>query len=598
MPGRAFDGGPLRPVSPPTPLPPVMQPPLVDSPRGVDAPPVSPPAASDPPAPARPAFVATPLRPLPPPPPPRSTPAPLRPDPKAASRFKGIKPAAAMGTASTGIRWKGEVHAIAAGAQGESDAAEQSATRQELVRSIPSWLVSMVIHLTLLVLLALLTGPVGQDMGRVLLTLGQSEGVKDAALTEFTIDQQSSLLEEIDALEVDVPVEVALPTIDSINPDFSDQAFAPVAVDSGLGLPAIPASPMVGGRSGAMKKTLLTLYGGTAVTEEAVGSGLQWLARNQKRDGSWSLRGPYDDGGSTENQAAATAMALLAFMGAGNTHTSGEHREVVEKGVKWLLKQQNRDGFFAKGARDHQQAYAQAQCSIAVCELYAMTHDSWLREPAQRSIDCAEAWQAPEGGWRYQPRFDSDTSVTGWFVMALQSGLSSGLEVDRAVLYRVSDFLNTVQSYEGAAYSYQPRGGPSQSMTAEGLLCRQYLGWARNHPSMIRGVEAMSSDYNFDIADTDYYYWYYATQVLHHYGGEPWNAWNQEMRERLPAAQIKRGQEVGSWPPQSDRWGGTGGRLYTTCMAIYCLEVYYRHMPLYKAEMDDEALPGVESAVD
>lgn len=108
----------------------------------------------------------------------------------------------------------------------------------------------------------------------------------------------------------------------------------------------------------------------------------------------------------------------------------------------------------------------------------------------------------------------------------------------------------------------------------------------------------MSTDYKFDIRDTDYYYWYYATQVLHHYGGKPWDAWNREMREKLPAAQIKRGRESGSWPPQADRWGGTGGRLYTTCMAIYCLEVYYRHMPIYKTGFDDESLPGVESVVD
>lgn len=464
----------------------------------------------------------------------------------------------------------------------------------------------MVIHLLLFVLLALLASPTGQNFGRVLLTIGQSDGVKDAELTEFSIDQQSSMMDEIVNnesevpvdLPMDIPVDIPIPSLNMGTAEFSSENDSPVPVELGLGEPAIPASPMVGGRTGAMKKTLLMIYGGTPITESAVESGLKWLLKNQNKDGSWSLRGPYDDGGTSENKSAATAMALLAFMGAGSTHLDGPYFDAVNKGARWLVKKQDRDGFFAADSKDHQQAYAQAQCSIAICELYAMTKDSWLREPAQKAIDCAEAWQAQEGGWRYQPRFDSDTSVTGWFLMALQSGLSGGLKVDRAVLYRVSDFLDTVQSFEGAGYSYQPRGGASQAMTAEGLLCRQYLGWPHNYPALVAGVDALSSDYNFDAKDPDFYFWYYATQVLHHYGGRPWDAWNSEMRVQLPALQVKRGGESGSWAPQNDRWGGSAGRLYTTCMAIYCLEVYYRHMPLYKATADQEALPIKDSAID
>ena len=30
-----------------------------------------------------------------------------------------------------------------------------------------------------------------------------------------------------------------------------------------------------------------------------------------------------------------------------------------------------------------------------------------------------------------------------------------------------------------------------------------------------------------------------------------------------------------------DKWGPHGGRLYVTCMCVYMLEIYYRHLPLY-----------------
>jgi hypothetical protein len=54
------------------------------------------------------------------------------------------------------------------------------------------------------------------------------------------------------------------------------------------------------------------------------------------------------------------------------------------------------------------------------------------------------------------------------------------------------------------------------------------------------------------------------------------------MRQALPDNQIKTGNDKGSWPSSNDRWGAKGGRLYVTCLSIYMLEVYYRHLPIYK----------------
>ena len=443
------------------------------------------------------------------------------------------------------------------------------------------------IHLLFLVLLALFVTPAGEGISRVLLTLGQSEVEAPADLAEFTISEETVLADPTDSMTLDALVDIdALEmselTLDSVTPEFAE-------VDMGIGDIELPAMPMVGGRSGSMRKTLLAIYGGTQETEDAVELGLRWLRKQQKGDGSWSLTGRYDDGATSENAVAATSMALLAFLGAGYTHQSGEHQEVVGKAIRWLVKQQDRDGFFAREGRSHQQSYSQAQATIAICELYAMTQDSWLRDKAQLALKYAEAAQADRGGWRYQPREPGDTSVTGWYVMALESGRSAGLEVDQSTFYKIREFLDSVQYDNGSQYSYQPYGPPTAPMTAEGLLCRQYLGWQRGEEALGRGVSKISIDWGYDRDDPNFYYWYYATQVLHHYGGSSWRIWNEEMREHLPSIQVKSGAEAGSWAPQRDRWGSSGGRLYTTCFAIYCLEVYYRHMPLYKPTADEES---------
>lgn len=118
-------------------------------------------------------------------------------------------------------------------------------------------------------------------------------------------------------------------------------------------------------------------------------------------------------------------------------------------------------------------------------------------------------------------------------------------------------------------------------MTAEGMLCRMYLGWKTTDERILRGCDyVLKKPISSEIKERNYYYWYYATNALHHAGGSAWFRWNNTMREVLPSLQLQSGRERGSWPPQGDEFGDAGGRLYSTVMAILCLEAYYRHMPL------------------
>ncbi len=108
---------------------------------------------------------------------------------------------------------------------------------------------------------------------------------------------------------------------------------------------------------------------------------------------------------------------------------------------------------------------------------------------------------------------------------------------------------------------------------------------APQHAGMAQGLGALVANHMLDRNRPDVYYWYYATQALHHYGGPLWEEWNARLRVELPAAQETLGPERGSWTPNRDAWGTHAGRLYTTCLSLYCLEVYYRHMPLYDSNV-------------
>jgi hypothetical protein len=241
--------------------------------------------------------------------------------------------------------------------------------------------------------------------------------------------------------------------------------------------------------------------------------------------------------------------------------------------------------------------YSHGIAAIALCEAFGMTRDEKLRRPAQRSLDFIIAAQHPGlGGWRYAPRAESDTSVSGWQMMALKSGELAGLRVPPAAYGGVAKWLDSAQARDDPSkYSYLPASPhahhrqPSRTMTAEALLMRLYLGWNRSNPSLVRGADYLRQHLpqmgRREAFARDAYYWYYATQVMFQMQGEHWKAWNDQLRPLLVDTQVQQGPLAGSWDPRSpvpDRWGDAGGRLYVTAMHLLMLEVYYRHLPLYQ----------------
>lgn len=451
----------------------------------------------------------------------------------------------------------------------------------EAVKKAPPWLVSLVVHMVALIIMGLIYLP-NLYQPKIEVEVVWAERIGEQTLDSTVLESSP---DPIDTLDTNWSKDMQI--VDDPLAAPPEMALDPLV--TGTTLTTDIAAPSIGmalsGREKGAKQALLAAYGGTKSTEEAVRLGLQWLKKNQKSDGSWSLVGPYGEGATQENTTAATAMALIAFQGAGNTHRDGEFKDVVAKAWKWLLSKQNADGDFVQEPVYNARLYTQAQCTIAICELYGMTKDEKYRKPAQLAIDFAIASQDPSGGgWRYTPRQDSDLSVTGWFVIALQSALMAGLEVPSPQLDSIMKFLDSTSHNDGAQYSYKPGQGPTLPMTAEGLLCRQYLGWKHADPRLKTGVSYLLEN-KIEYSDQNVYYWYYASQVLHHMGGQDWEQWNAVMRQALPEAQTKTGKEAGSWSPSNDRWGAHGGRLYVTCLTIYNLEVYYRHLPIYKHQI-------------
>ncbi len=367
-------------------------------------------------------------------------------------------------------------------------------------------------------------------------------------------------------------------------------------------------------RTGAAKAKALREAGGNKASEAAVAAGLRFLALHQAPDGHWSLDDFQSDARTEplpagkrvgdnsqpmtkrKNDTAGTAFGLLPFLAAGITHKppakakQPDYSKGVELAIEYLMKRQSKEK--ADRGNFGGDMYSHGVATIALCEAYGMTSDPRIKTAAQLGLDYIVSAQDPVGGgWRYTPRMPGDTSVTGWQLMALKSGQMAGLTVPRTALKKVEKYLDACETTNKGGYSYMPGTIETQAMTAVAALCRQYHGVNPRNASLlasVRRLETHAPGSGSDHLDFEYY----ATQVMYHMGGERWTRWNlgpdgtgkRGMRDTLIARQDK-GQ--GGRPGQAGSFAGNdhvGGRLGATSLSLLTLQVYYRHLPLYRRD--------------
>jgi hypothetical protein len=333
--------------------------------------------------------------------------------------------------------------------------------------------------------------------------------------------------------------------------------------------------------------------GGSEATERAVSEGLSWLAKAQSSDGRWdadrhgagierSIDGRDRRGAGSRSDHGVTGLALLAFLGAGNTHQSGVHADTVSRGITFLVERQSSNGSLAGEAEFFAALYCHGMATIALAETVAMTGDETLREPLRRAIGYTLSMQnRSTGGWRYAAGDTGDTSQLGWQVMALRSSRLAGVGGGEQAEGRAWRFLDRVSSGQfGGIAAYRPGERPSYAMTAEACLCRMLLGMDPKDPAAGEAMEFLAHSPP-DASQPDAYSWYYATLASFHVGGLQWERWNSRMQAAVLSLQRQdAGPHRGSWDPDPV-WGGHGGRVYSTSLSVMMLEVYYRYLPMH-----------------
>lgn len=301
---------------------------------------------------------------------------------------------------------------------------------------------------------------------------------------------------------------------------------------------------------------------------DAVIRGLRWLQQSQNKDGSW--------GAGTDDLDATTGIALLAFLGHGETPASPEFGKTVELGMKYLIASMMSTN--SPVLNGQPPAFGHAISTWALCEGFCMTRILALQPAVEKGLAVIQKGQKQSGLWdgNFSPdRGNDDPDVSVLQVIALKSGIMEGShEGLRETLSKASGAMKTALEAK-----------PDTGTLAGAVFCLQLCGEGLSPAcrTALNDLATMTPDWEIPVYNDPILKWYLATQAFFYNGGEHWKRWNRlilpQLLEHQVVSQDDQGKNIGYWDSPSG--GEHFGRVYTTALSLLMLE-YRRILPTFK----------------
>jgi hypothetical protein len=334
---------------------------------------------------------------------------------------------------------------------------------------------------------------------------------------------------------------------------------------------------------------------------KTVEKGLEWLAKQQERDGSWSVN-------NGQYPVAITALAGSAFLMEGSTPREGKYARNVRRAADFLLEKtrrenNKRDGLIGNVAEPQESSryifghgYGMAFLAAVYGEEDDRERRERVREVLTRGVKFAVEAQTTRGGWFYTSKVESNSDMDeGATTFAVLQGLKAarnvGIAVPRETLKKASRYVEDMTSPKGVIYYSLQSKSERPALTAAALAVASDAA-DYNSPAAKKWWKACREQISLDgrgaQAGHDDYTQYYYAQAVYRLGDDGW----ERLFGPTPAAEritwsryrdvvfdrIARAQAAdGSWP------AGTGfsvGAVYSTALHLTILQLDRQALPL------------------
>ena len=315
--------------------------------------------------------------------------------------------------------------------------------------------------------------------------------------------------------------------------------------------------------------------------DKSVDRALEFLSNTQnRRDGSWTA-------GKAGKSVAVTSLAVMAFLSAGHVPGEAGHGKAVEKGVRWILDQQQPNGVIATDGALEMYHHGIATLMLAeVVGMLGVERGKEVRAAIEKAVavilKAQRRDEASDGGWRYRVAHvqGADLSVTGWQVMALRGAKNVGCDVPTSTIDRAIGYVKRCQDARTGGFRYMPFSPVTIPCTGTGILALELCGKKEHRGEAVLSAAAhLIRSENLPRWSDDHFFYgvYHGAQATFQVGGNYWSAYRSRLHQVLLRYQSSSGSWVGGLSDSPH------GPNYCTAMAVLALTVEYRFLPIYQA---------------
>ena len=303
-----------------------------------------------------------------------------------------------------------------------------------------------------------------------------------------------------------------------------------------------------------------------------VAKGLDWLAANQSRRGSWDVNGMYP--------SAMTGMAGIALLAEGSTPTHGKYAANIREAVDFLMKQSRKNGLIDSDNNDRY-TYGHGFGLLFLSQVFGEEEDEARREElmdvlTRAVIFCGQS-QTSKGGWGYVSAKDGNDfdegSTTITQVQALRGCRNAGIPVPKEIIDKAVQYIRKCSIQEGiGGIQYNIHGGGGRPpISAAAIACLFNAGEYDDKfvPNLLKYTDKTLGNLNHNDGHWHYAHYYYA-QVKYRQGGKEWEEYRNKLFRRIIA-------EVGN----DGSWNGNIGKVYITSINLTILQLENGTLPIY-----------------
>jgi len=334
------------------------------------------------------------------------------------------------------------------------------------------------------------------------------------------------------------------------------------------------------------------------VLDRAVDRGLDFISKNQARDGSFAT----DPAG----QPGVTSLCVLAFLARGHQPGKGPYGSRLTQAIDYVLSMQDPDvGSIYPDRlvvgwthRSYTGNYNHGISGLMLAEVYGMTQGSRqqrIRSTITKALEYTRSQQTrfkrnrdDKGGWRYghiTGSIDADLSISAWQMMFLRAARNAEFDVPEQWMREGLEYVHRTFDAKEGGFMYGLQGNRrycSRATVGAGIICLELGGQHHSKPALAAGdwiLQHSFEQYNSSRHPDERHHYsaFYCSQAMFQLGGEHWHRFFPPFLKTLSEAQ----NNDGSWDRESVR-DMKYGTVYTTALAVLALATPYQLLPIYQ----------------